>query len=77
MQDPPDPAGAPLLAPGARLERMATGASWSEGPLWLPELRVLHPHEFAAASAMAATMKRLRQTGVLLASKGLVVYWTL
>lgn len=30
-----------LLAPGARLERMATGASWSEGPLWLPGERVL------------------------------------
>ena len=30
-----------LLAPGATLERMATGASWSEGPLWLPDERVL------------------------------------
>ncbi len=30
-----------LLAPGATLERMATGASWSEGPLWLPDARVL------------------------------------
>lgn len=30
-----------LLAPGAHLERMATGASWSEGPLWLPGERVL------------------------------------
>ncbi|MGM1030269.1 MAG: SMP-30/gluconolactonase/LRE family protein [Actinomycetota bacterium] len=36
---PHDPAG--LLAPGAALERMATGAAWSEGPLWLPDLRVL------------------------------------
>ena len=30
-----------MLAPGAELERMATGASWSEGPLWLPDERVL------------------------------------
>lgn len=30
-----------LLAPDARLERMATGAAWSEGPLWLPDERVL------------------------------------
>lgn len=36
---PHHPAG--LLAPGAALERMATGASWSEGPLWLPDARVL------------------------------------
>lgn len=36
---PHDPTG--LLATDARLERMATGASWSEGPLWLPGLRVL------------------------------------
>jgi gluconolactonase len=30
-----------LLAPTARLERVATGAAWSEGPLWLPDLGVL------------------------------------
>lgn len=30
-----------LLAPGAQLERIATGATWSEGPLWLPRERVL------------------------------------
>lgn len=34
-----DPHG--LLAPDARLERMATGASWSEGPLWMPDEREL------------------------------------
>src|SRR5699024_8099590 len=26
-----------LLAPGAGLERLYTGASWSEGPVWLPD----------------------------------------
>jgi gluconolactonase len=41
MHEAPDAAAAPLLAPGARLERMATGASWSEGPLWMPDRRVL------------------------------------
>lgn len=30
-----------VLAPDARLERMATGAAWSEGPLWLPDRRAL------------------------------------
>jgi gluconolactonase len=30
-----------LLAPTVRLERVATGAAWSEGPLWLPRLGVL------------------------------------
>jgi gluconolactonase len=25
-----------LLAPGARLERVATGATWAEGPCWIP-----------------------------------------
>lgn len=34
-----DPHG--LLAPDARVERMATGAGWSEGPLWMPEAREL------------------------------------
>jgi gluconolactonase len=41
-QPPPavhDPTG--LLAPDAAVERMATGAGWSEGPLWMPETRVL------------------------------------
>lgn len=31
-----DPAFAPLLRPGATLHRLATGAVWSEGPVWLP-----------------------------------------
>lgn len=30
-----------LLAPGAQLERVATGATWGEGPVWLPTLRAL------------------------------------
>lgn len=30
-----------LLAPGTRLERVATGAAWSEGPVWLPRERVV------------------------------------
>ncbi|GAA2171774.1 SMP-30/gluconolactonase/LRE family protein [Agrococcus versicolor] len=34
-----DPLG--LLAPDAAVERMATGCGWSEGPLWMPEARVL------------------------------------
>lgn len=27
-----------LLAPDARLRRIATGAAWSEGPVWIPDL---------------------------------------
>lgn len=34
-----DPLG--LLAADAVVERMATGAGWSEGPLWMPETRRL------------------------------------
>jgi len=34
---PADPAFSQLLAPGAVLRRLATGAIWSEGPVWLPE----------------------------------------
>ncbi|WP_338108715.1 SMP-30/gluconolactonase/LRE family protein [Rathayibacter rathayi] len=30
-----------LLAAGARLERVATGAAWSEGPVWLPREHVV------------------------------------
>jgi len=30
-----------LLTPGAELERLATGATWSEGPLWLPDERAV------------------------------------
>lgn len=26
-----------LLAPGARLEKLATGCGWAEGPVWIPE----------------------------------------
>lgn len=31
----------PLLAEGARLERVATGARWAEGPLWIPGRRAV------------------------------------
>ncbi|WP_114855447.1 SMP-30/gluconolactonase/LRE family protein [Brachybacterium sp. YJGR34] len=31
----------PLLAPGARLEKVATGATWAEGPVWIPRRRAL------------------------------------
>jgi gluconolactonase len=30
-----------LIAASARLERVSTGSTWAEGPLWLPELQVL------------------------------------
>ncbi|MCX6976626.1 MAG: SMP-30/gluconolactonase/LRE family protein [Verrucomicrobia bacterium] len=30
-----------LLAPGARLERVATGTIWAEGPVWLADRRVV------------------------------------
>lgn len=30
-----------LVRPGSRLERLATGAVWSEGPVWLPDRRQL------------------------------------
>ena len=32
-----DPAFEALLRPGAVLHRLATGAIWSEGPVWLPQ----------------------------------------
>ena len=32
-----DPALAALLRPGAVLHRLATGATWAEGPVWLPQ----------------------------------------
>jgi len=33
--------GSTLIAADAAVERLATGATWSEGPLWLPAERVL------------------------------------
>ena len=30
-----------LIAPGATLEVLAEGFSWSEGPVWVPELEAL------------------------------------
>jgi len=33
--------GFELLAPGAELEKVATGTTWAEGPVWLPERRAL------------------------------------
>ena len=35
------PTTSPLIAAGARLEKVATGAVWSEGPLWWPGENVL------------------------------------
>ncbi|WP_026531070.1 SMP-30/gluconolactonase/LRE family protein [Haematomicrobium sanguinis] len=32
---------ADILAPGATLERLATGATWGEGPAWIPATRTL------------------------------------
>ncbi|WP_193103942.1 SMP-30/gluconolactonase/LRE family protein [Brachybacterium sp. FME24] len=31
----------PLLADGAQLEKVATGATWAEGPVWVPQRRAL------------------------------------
>jgi len=39
LQEVVDPSG--LVAPGARLERVYTGATWSEGPVWVPDERVV------------------------------------
>ena len=39
MAQGPDATLAGLLEPGAVLERVATGATWAEGPVWLPERR--------------------------------------
>ncbi|MBB2899818.1 gluconolactonase [Kineococcus radiotolerans] len=36
-----DPRGAALLPAGAVLERLGTGSTWAEGPLWLPRERAL------------------------------------
>ncbi|GAB3559374.1 SMP-30/gluconolactonase/LRE family protein [Spelaeicoccus albus] len=33
--------GAGLIPEGAQLERVATGARWAEGPVWLPERRAV------------------------------------
>lgn len=33
--------GSELLGPGAELEKVATGTTWAEGPVWLPERRAL------------------------------------
>ena len=32
-----DPAMEALLRPGAVMHRLATGAIWAEGPVWLPQ----------------------------------------
>ena len=32
-----DPRGAGLVPPGGRLERLGTGSTWAEGPVWLPQ----------------------------------------
>ena len=38
---PEQPSPPNLLAPGAELEKVATGTSWAEGPVWLPERRAV------------------------------------
>lgn len=37
-----------LLAEGATLERVATGTTWAEGPVWLPERRVVRYSDIPA-----------------------------
>ncbi len=37
----PAPPASPLLAAGARLEKVATGATWAEGPVWIPQRQAL------------------------------------
>lgn len=41
-----------LLAPGAALERLAGGCTWSEGPLWLPDLGVVRWSDIPADRIM-------------------------
>jgi gluconolactonase len=36
-----DPAADKLLAPHAELELLATGFTWSEGPVWMPEMNAV------------------------------------
>ncbi|WP_432496581.1 SMP-30/gluconolactonase/LRE family protein [Kineococcus auxinigenes] len=36
-----DERGGDLVAAGTRLERLGTGSTWAEGPLWLPEQRAV------------------------------------
>ncbi|WP_375430527.1 SMP-30/gluconolactonase/LRE family protein [uncultured Friedmanniella sp.] len=37
-----------LLAPGAELEKVATGTTWAEGPVWLPERRAVRYSDIPA-----------------------------
>lgn len=37
-----------LLAPGATLEKVATGTTWAEGPVWLPDRRVVRYSDIPA-----------------------------
>jgi len=41
-----DPCG--LLEPGAELEQVATGSTWAEGPVWLPERRAVRYSDIPA-----------------------------
>lgn len=41
-------AGAGLLADGATLERVATGSTWDEGPVWLPDRRAVRYSDIPA-----------------------------
>lgn len=37
-----------LLRPGARLERVASGTTWAEGPVWLPDRRAVRYSDIPA-----------------------------
>jgi gluconolactonase len=60
--------GEVLLAPDASLERLATGATWSEGPLWIPSARVVRwsdiPGDRILEWDAATGEQRVHRTGV-------------
>ena len=43
-----EPAGSGLLAAGAELEQVATGTTWAEGPLWIPERQAVRYSDIPA-----------------------------
>ncbi|QWL33251.1 SMP-30/gluconolactonase/LRE family protein [Rathayibacter toxicus] len=67
-EDAPPQILATLLAPGARLERLATGATWSEGPVWLPRERVVRwsdiPGDRILEWSAATGATRVHRSGV-------------
>ena len=61
-----DPRAAELARPGETLDRLASGATWSEGPVWMhedmlrfveteafPVQRVIEPNNFVASVVQA------------------------